>query len=204
MQVIEASRSAEHVLGAGATFVHPGTGNAYGLMCLKIHSTNQDLVVCRRRPPYDMDIPPEIIKVYDGAGADSDYQVTMGSCVILPTGALWVMFSAIPKGDTPVPPDTGFTAIEDVIPGVDEPYPLMSDVLSRLTALEQAALTGVSQHEANSVEIGGADAGYAYLDISAGETDYGYRLIRMNGHNRIESAGTLTILVDGKEVARFG
>lgn len=122
IQPIELSRPADHVLGAGAQFVHPGNGNAYAAVCLKWHGVNQDLLILRRKPPYDMSIPPEVVHVYDGGGEDSDYQITMGSCVILPTGALWTLFSAVPKGDTPEGSDTGFMAQEDIIPGIDDPY----------------------------------------------------------------------------------
>ncbi len=65
------------------------------------------------------------------------------------------------------------------------------------------ALAGVGQHQSDSIEVGGSDAGVAYIDLSAGDTDYGLRLIRWpDGHSEIvhSGAGPLVIVVNGRRI----
>lgn len=108
-----------HVLGAGACFVHPTSGNVYFYACEKVDGTHQNLVIYRL-----VTATGNMEKVHTFTdGIDSQGFIDRGGCVINRDGALVVATSLQHKGVAYDPKQTtGFQGVWAIIPGVDEPW----------------------------------------------------------------------------------
>lgn len=134
----------QHVLMAGACFVHPN-GNIYFCACEQQSGVKQNLSVYRILAGT---ITPQLVKRYYGT-IDSQAQFTYGSAVIGPGGNMWVATSLIIPG-APKVTQTGFQGSFILETGIDDPYPTLGMIEQRLNTIE-SALAQVSQ--------GGIDAG---------------------------------------------
>lgn len=123
----------DHVLGAGATFVHPGNANIYFCACEKQTGARQNLSVYRIVAGNDA---PELVKRYVGT-IDSQAQITYGSAVIGSGGNMIVATSLIIPG-VPKVTTTGFVGCWIREMGIDAPYPTLGALEQRLTAIETA------------------------------------------------------------------
>lgn len=135
----------QHVLMAGATFVHPGNGNVYFCACEQQAGIKQNLSVYRVLAGA---VSPQLVKRYYGT-VDSQAQITYGSAVIGPGGNMWVATSLVIPG-MPKVTTTGFQGSFILEVGIDESYPTLKMIDQRLVAIE-TALANISQ--------GGLDAG---------------------------------------------
>lgn len=121
----------EHVLFAGAQFVHPGNGNVYYAACEKVRGAEQNLSIYRVRAGTNA---RELVKRYRGT-VDSVAQITYGGCVIGASGHMLVATSLIIP-DAPRVTTTGFQGCWLRELNIDAPYPLLSVLESRILALE--------------------------------------------------------------------
>ena len=135
----------DHVLMAGATFIHPGNSNVYFCACEKQSGARQNLSVYRIVAGNDA---PELVKRYVGT-QDSVAQITYGSAVIGTGGNMLVATSLIIPG-APRVTTTGFQGCWIRELNIDDPYPTLNQLELRLTMIE-TALANISQ--------GGLDAG---------------------------------------------
>ena len=135
----------EHVLFAGAQFVHPGNGNVYYAACEKRSGAEQNLSIYRVRSGTNA---RELVKRYRGT-IDSVAQITYGNCLIGASGHMLVATSLIIPG-APRVTQTGFQGCWIRELNIDDPYPTLNQIEQRLTAIE-TALANISQ--------GGLDAG---------------------------------------------
>lgn len=108
----------EHVLQAGASFVHPKNGNIYFWACEKRGGTVQNLAIYRE---LGNTLEWQHVATVEGGGVDALTQVTPGSIVIGQGGALVVSAAGVPKSDPHIT-QTGFVAARARISGVDEPW----------------------------------------------------------------------------------
>lgn len=123
----------EHVLNAVPCFIHPGNHNVYGIAIEKHGDIRQDLSVYRVRPGSQV---RELAHRFVGGGVDAQTQIAAGGCLIRPDGSLEVWASADPVGGTPIT-KTGFVGgFWPPIPGIDDPYPLVSALQAQIAALE--------------------------------------------------------------------
>lgn len=135
----------QHILMAGANFIHPGNGNVYFSACEQQGGVKQNLSIYRIIAGTTT---PQLVKRYLGT-VDSSAQITYGSAVIGPGGNMWVATSLIIPG-MPKITTTGFQGSFILETGIDDPYPTLGMIDQRLTAIE-TALANLSQ--------GGMDAG---------------------------------------------
>lgn len=129
----------EHILMAGACFVHPKNGNVYFTACEQQQGVHQNLSVYRIVGGSNT---PELVRRYLGT-VDSQAQITYGSAVIGQGGALLVATSLIIPG-VPKVTKTGFQGCWIREPNVDEPWSLsaieesLSSIEDRMVAIETA------------------------------------------------------------------
>ncbi len=135
----------QHILMAGAQFVHPGNGNVYFAVCEQQSGAKQNLSIYRILAGQ---VVPQLVKRYLGM-VDSAGQITYGGAVIGPGGNMWIATSLIIPGAKRVT-TTGFQGSFILEMGIDDPYPTLDMIGQRLTAIE-AALANIGQ--------GGLDAG---------------------------------------------
>lgn len=125
----------QHILMAGATFVHPGNGSVYFCACEQRAGAKQDLSVYRI---VGGGSTPELVRRYQGT-VDSQAHITYGSAVIGQGGALIVATSLILPGAERIT-GTGFQGCWIRESGVDEAWgPWLTE--NRLGAIEQRLLT---------------------------------------------------------------
>lgn len=135
----------QHILMAGATFVHPGNGNVYFSACEQQNGVHQNLSIYRIRGG---SITPELVKRYLGT-VDSQAQFTYGSAVIGPGGNMWVATSLIIP-NAPKVTATGFQGSFILEQGIDDPYPTTSIIMGRIDQIESML---------GNISNGGLDAG---------------------------------------------
>lgn len=129
----------EHILMAGACFVHPKNGNVYFTACEQQQGVHQNLSVYRIVGGSNT---PELVRRYLGT-VDSQAQITYGSAVIGHGGALLVATSLIIPG-VPKVTKTGFVGCWIREPNVDETWSLsaieesLSSIEDRMVAIETA------------------------------------------------------------------
>jgi hypothetical protein len=111
-----------HVLFAGASFVHPGNGNVYFCACEQVGGVHQDLSVYRMIAQTGA---IELVKRYHGGASDSPSQITMGSAVIAQGGAMFVATSLVIP-DVPKVTVTGWQGSWIREPNIDAPWSLAS------------------------------------------------------------------------------
>jgi hypothetical protein len=127
----------DHVLQAGAVFVHPGNGNVYSTACEKQTGTRQNLSIYRSVNG----AAPTLFRRYIGT-VDSAAQFTWGACCIGHGGGLWIATSMVIPGAIKVT-QTGFQGCYLREANVDDPwgeprlYTRIADLEARVRALEE-------------------------------------------------------------------
>lgn len=121
----------QHILAAGANWVHPGNGNVYLTACEQRGGINQDLSIYRSVGG----APPVLFRRYKGTVA-STAQITMGACVIGQGGGLWVATSLIIPGAQKVT-QTGFQGCYFREAHADDPWGEPA-IYARLARIEAA------------------------------------------------------------------
>lgn len=109
-----------HVLFAGATFVHPGNGNIYFCACEQVSGIHQNLSVYRMLATTAQ---IELVKRYQGGASDSPAQITMGAAVIGQGGGMIVATSLIIPG-VPQVTGSGWQGSWIREPNIDAPWSL--------------------------------------------------------------------------------
>jgi hypothetical protein len=129
----------QHVLMAGACFVHPGNGNVYYAACEQQGGVKQNLSVYRVVSGSNA---PRLVKRYHGT-IDSSAQITFGTAVIGASEDMLVATSLIIP-NAPRVTNTGFQGCWIRELNIDEPYPLLGALEQRIVAIE-TALANISQ-----------------------------------------------------------
>lgn len=137
-QPIADYHSYNHILQAGAHWVHPGNGATYCCACEQKAGAQQNLCVYRMRPGASS---WELVRRYRGT-IDSAGHITMGGASIEQNGDMLVTTSLIIPGAEKVT-STGFQGCWIREANIDEPWRSDSTLAARVAALEGriAALT---------------------------------------------------------------
>lgn len=156
---------ANHVLGAGLCFVHPGNGNLYGWDCVQISGARQNLNIYRIVAKTGA---REKVVTFEGT-IDAERGFERGQCVIAQGGALWVATTMTPKG-VPHVTVTGFQGVYCRIPTIDEPWGLalqppdyaaqvdaLAEDVAQLRAQIDALETALGTLSGGGGELGDAD-----------------------------------------------